>query len=55
VTVHTGKGHDRPGQRYWGQGWYVWNNDGDKATLRNKVGKLIDRCRWGDGDGSTSC
>jgi Lamin Tail Domain len=20
VTVHTGKGHNRPGQRYWGQG-----------------------------------
>jgi hypothetical protein len=27
VTVHIGKGHNRPGQRYWGQGNYVWNND----------------------------
>ena len=27
VTVHTGKGHNRPGQRYWGQGNCVWNNE----------------------------
>jgi Lamin Tail Domain len=55
VTVHTGKGHNRPGQRYWGQGWYVWNNTGDTATLRTNSFKLIDRCKWGDGDGSTGC
>jgi hypothetical protein len=55
VTVHTGKGHNRPGQRYWGQGNYVWNNDGDRATLRNSSFSLIDRCRWGDGDGTTGC
>jgi hypothetical protein len=53
VTVHTGNGHNRPGQRYWGQGWYVWNNDGDRATLRTNGFKLIDRCKWGDG--STGC
>jgi hypothetical protein len=35
VTVHTGKGDNRSGQRYWGQGYYVWNNDGDRATLRS--------------------
>jgi hypothetical protein len=55
VTVHTGKGHNRPGQRYWGQGNYVWNNDGDRATLRTDGFNLIDRCRWGDGDGTTDC
>jgi hypothetical protein len=55
VTVHTGKGHDRPGQRYWGKSWYVWNNDGDRATLRTASFKLIDRCRWRDGDGTTGC
>jgi hypothetical protein len=45
----------RPGQRYWGEGWYVWNNDGDRATLRTNSFKLIDRCKWGDGDGTTGC
>jgi hypothetical protein len=31
----------------------VWNNDGDRATLRTNGFKLIDRCKWGDG--STGC
>jgi hypothetical protein len=55
VTVHTGKDHNRPGQRYWGWGNYVWNNDGDKAILRNTGGTLVDTCKWGDGDGTTGC
>jgi hypothetical protein len=55
VTVHTGKGHNRPGQRYWRRGWYVWNNTGDRATLRTNSFKLIDRCKWRDGDGTTRC
>ena len=55
VTVHTGKGRDRGLQQYWGQGFYVWNNDGDKATLRSRGGRVIDTCSWGDGGGRTGC
>jgi hypothetical protein len=56
VIVHTGKGKNQPGQRYWGQGFYVWNNDGDKAILRTKGGRHIDTCDWGSGGGGgTGC
>jgi Lamin Tail Domain len=55
VKVHTGDGSRNRRHLYWGQGWYVWNNDGDRATLRNRTGRLVDRCSWGDGDGTTGC
>src|SRR5215207_2323947 len=34
VYVHTGKGTNTTSHKYWGRSWYVWNNTGDKATLR---------------------
>ena len=37
VTVHTGSGANRALHLYWGQGSYVWNNTGDKATLQERV------------------
>ncbi len=55
VTLHTGKGANNPGDRFWDQGNYVWNNDGDKAILRKRNGARADVCKWGDGDGSTNC
>ena len=55
VTVHTGRGRDHGLQRYWDQGFYVWNNDGDRATLRDRNGRVKDSCNWGDGPGSTNC
>jgi Lamin Tail Domain len=55
VKVHTGSGSGNRRHLYWGQGWYVWNNDGDRATLRNRSGRLIDRCSWDDGGGVTRC
>jgi Lamin Tail Domain len=55
VKVHTGHGRRSPRHLYWGQDWYVWNNDGDRATLRNRYGRVIDRCSWGDGDGTATC
>ncbi|MGI8614627.1 MAG: lamin tail domain-containing protein [Nocardioidaceae bacterium] len=56
VKVHTGKGANNPGDRYWGQSYYVWNNDGDTAILRNKAGALADKCHWDStGGGSTGC
>jgi hypothetical protein len=51
VTVHTGSGSNTAGHRYWGSDWYIWNNDGDNARLKNKAGTLIDRCSYsGAGD-----
>jgi len=55
VKVHTGSGDRSPHHLYWGQGWYVWNNTGDRAVLRNRNGRLIDRCSWNDGNGTTNC
>jgi hypothetical protein len=52
VTVHTGSGKDRVLHLYWGQGNYIWNNTGDKATLKNASGKVVDVCAY-DGEGSS--
>lgn len=55
VTVHTGRGTNHVGHKYWRRDWYVWNNTGDRATLKNRSGQVVDRCGWGDGDGSRPC
>jgi hypothetical protein len=55
VRIHTGKGQDTRRDKYMDRGWYVWNNTGDTATLKNKGGQVVDRCRWGDGPGFTRC
>jgi hypothetical protein len=46
VKVHSGKGSNSGTNRYWGQSWYVWNNSGDKATLKNASGTVVDTCAW---------
>jgi hypothetical protein len=55
VRVHTGTGARDGNDVFWGLDWYVWNNTGDRATLRNRGGAVIDTCSWGDGSGTTSC
>ena len=55
VRVHTGKGANTRTDLYWRQSWYIWNNTGDKAIVKNKAGALIDTCSWGDGSGATNC
>ena len=40
---------------YWNQGWYVWNNTGDKARLITPAGSLVDTCQWGSGSGYRAC
>jgi hypothetical protein len=55
VTVHTGRGSSTAAHRYWGEDYYVWNNTGDKAILKNKSGTVVDSCTWGDGAGSLAC
>jgi Lamin Tail Domain len=46
VALHTGKGTNTASTRYWGLGWHVWNNTGDKAYLRNASGTGMDYCAW---------
>ena len=55
VTLHTGKGTNTGSHLYWGKGWYIWNNTGDKAIVRDSTGVLKDTCTWGDGIGYTYC
>jgi hypothetical protein len=52
VTIHTGTGANRPQHQYWGQGSYIWNNTGDKATFKNAAGTVVDTCTY-DGTGSS--
>ena len=54
VTLHTGKGTNTATHRYWGLGWYVWNNTGDAAYVRDSAGKAVDSCSWGS-VASTTC
>ncbi|NJP99333.1 lamin tail domain-containing protein [Streptomyces zingiberis] len=49
VKVHTGKGTKSAGHVYWGRGWYVWNNTGDKARLYNAGGSQVDTCSYSSG------
>jgi hypothetical protein len=55
VRLHTGKGTNSSTDLYWGRGWYIWNNTGDKATSRDSSGALKDTCSWGDGNGIRYC
>jgi hypothetical protein len=55
VIIHTGQGSNTSTDRYWGRGWYVWNNTGDKAKLHNSAGTWKDACVWGNGPGSLYC
>jgi Lamin Tail Domain len=49
VRIHTGRGTNTSTDLYWGRGWYVWNNTGDKAKLHNAAGAWKDSCSWGSG------
>ncbi len=55
VTIHTGKGTNRAQHLYWRQGNYIWNNTGDKATLRNAAGKVVDTCAYSGTGASVTC
>jgi hypothetical protein len=58
VYIHTGKGtngYPDYQHRYWGRSWYVWNNTGDTAYVRNPFGTLIDSCSWGSTGSYTYC
>ncbi|MDN5768163.1 MAG: lamin tail domain-containing protein [Humibacillus sp.] len=46
VIVHTGKGTATSAHRYYNKSWYVWNNTGDTAYLRDSRGKTMHTCAW---------
>ena len=57
VRVHSGRGQDSATVTthgdvpmhydfYWDLDNYVWNNDGDRAILRNRAKGVIDRCAY---------
>ena len=48
VKIHTGKGTRTQTDRYWNLSWYVWNNNGDTATLKDNHGNTIDGCSYSD-------
>jgi hypothetical protein len=53
IYLHTGNGTDGKKHVYWNSGNYIWNNTGDKATLRKPNKKTHDTCSWGNKSGRT--
>jgi hypothetical protein len=46
VRVHSGRGTNSATDRYWVSSWYVWNNSGDKAILKNSPGTTLSTRSW---------
>jgi hypothetical protein len=47
VRIHTGKGADTASDLYCGRAWYIWNNQGDIATLKELDGAVVDVYKYG--------
>jgi Lamin Tail Domain len=46
VKIRTGHGSPTQTNRYWNRSWYIWNNTGDTATLKDNHGGKVDSCRY---------
>jgi hypothetical protein len=56
VKIHTGHGGSTQTDRYWNRSWYIWNNTGDTAILKNQNGATIGKCTYkGTSQGYTYC
>ena len=55
VKVRTGKGTASSYNRYYNYTWYVWNNSGDTAYLKNASGTLVSKCSWTSSGSSKYC
>jgi hypothetical protein len=55
VTVHNGQGSNNAGNLYWDSDGYVWNNDGDGATLRRRNGSRVDACSYSGSGSAATC
>ncbi|MFG2334688.1 lamin tail domain-containing protein [Streptomyces sp. NPDC048604] len=48
VRIHTGEGRDTRHDLFQDRRNYVWDNDRDKATLRDDRGRVVDTESWGN-------
>jgi len=55
VTLYTGAGTNSWNKRYWHSAYYIWNNTGDTAYLRDASGTSKDSCSWGSTGASKYC
>ena len=55
VKVRTGKGTASSYNRYYNFTWYVWNNGGDTAYLKNASGTTVDTCSWTSAGSTKYC
>jgi Lamin Tail Domain len=55
VTLYTGFGTNSRGRRYWDATTPKWNNDGDKAVLKNAAGTTVDTCMYAGGGTTAYC
>ena len=46
VVIHTGRGTNTAANRYRRSDWYIWNNDGDRAVLKNTAGTTVSTRTW---------
>ena len=46
IWLRTGTGIAAGRNVFWGSSTHIWNNTGDKATLRNASGATLDTCSW---------
>ena len=55
VTLFTGRGSNTASKLYWNAGSARWNNDGDKAVLKNAGGTVVDTCQYAGGGTTAYC
>lgn len=55
VTLYTGKGSNTSAKLYWNATGARWNNDGDKAVLKNAAGTTVDTCQYAGGGTTAYC
>jgi hypothetical protein len=46
VKIRTGHGSPTQTNRHWNHSWYIWNNTGDTARLKDNLGGKVDTCRY---------
>ena len=55
VLIHTGSGSDTRQDLFQDRSSYVWNNNSDRATLKDAAGHVKSRCSYSDpGENSAS-
>jgi hypothetical protein len=55
VILHTGRGTDSGGHLYWGSDEYIWDDDGDRAKLKDDTGGPLDKCSYSGSGSVVNC